>query len=150
MDNLLIGWAIHHAGLPAVAYGAEVSLFDNPLTAAFMRNLGAYRVDRRLEHKLYKVVLTELSQCLIERGYPGLFFAAGKRSRTNQIEQQLKLGLLGSVVGAYVRNVTTGMVRPVPATQMSGRDGRAMVAPHILRPRCVRMAGTGPAMTFRK
>lgn len=112
MDNLLIGWAIHHAGLPAVAYGAEVSLFDNPLTAAFMRNLGAYRVDRRLEHKLYKVVLTELSQCLIERGYPGLFFAAGKRSRTNQIEQQLKLGLLGSVVGAYVRNVTTGMVRP--------------------------------------
>ena len=112
MDNLLIGWAIHQAGLPAVAYGAEVSLFENPLTATFMRNLGAYRVDRRLEHKLYKVVLTELSQCLIERGYPGLFFAAGKRSRTNQIEQQLKLGLLGSVVGAYVRNVTTGMVRP--------------------------------------
>jgi glycerol-3-phosphate O-acyltransferase len=57
MDSILVGWALESAGLPPVTYGAGKNLFRAPLTAFFMRNLGAYKVDRRLRHSLYKDVL---------------------------------------------------------------------------------------------
>ena len=38
-------------------YGAGKNLFTNPFISYFMRNLGAYRVDRRLRFELYKDVL---------------------------------------------------------------------------------------------
>ncbi len=112
VDNLLIGWAIHESRLPAVVYGAELSLFKNPLTAPFMGNVGAYRVDRRVRNTIYRMVLKEYSEALIERGYHSLFFPSGMRSRTNEIESRLKLGLLGTAVDAYVRNVVERRVRP--------------------------------------
>ena len=45
-----------------------------PCSRFFMHNLGAYRVDRRLKHGLYKDVLKAYSCVLIERGYHSLFF----------------------------------------------------------------------------
>jgi len=120
MDSLLIGWALHAVGLPPVTYGAGKNLFTNPMTAFFMANLGAYKVDRRLRHTVYKDVLKVYSQVLLERGYHSLFFPGGTRSRSNEVESRLKLGLLGTALDAYTANVIRGAQNPniyvVPVT----------------------------------
>ncbi len=85
-----------------------------------MRNLGAYRVDRRLRFELYKDVLKEYSTVLLEHGYHSLFFPGGTRSRSNLVEKHLKLGLLGTTVTAYKNLVREGRANKrlyiVPAT----------------------------------
>jgi glycerol-3-phosphate O-acyltransferase len=105
IDSMLMGWALNECGLPPVTYGAEKNLFNNILTSFFMQNLGAYKVDRRRRHTIYKSVLKEYSQVLIERGFHSLFFPGGTRSRSGQIESHLKLGLLGTGLAAYSANV---------------------------------------------
>ncbi|TVR05140.1 MAG: hypothetical protein EA398_00385 [Deltaproteobacteria bacterium] len=113
MDSPLIGWALHASGLPPVTYGAGKNLFTNPLTSFFMANLGAYKVDRRLKHNIYVQVLKQYSQVLLERGYHSLFFPGGGRSRSNEVESRLKLGLLGTSLEAWSRNVIRGRARPI-------------------------------------
>ncbi|HEY0252458.1 MAG TPA: 1-acyl-sn-glycerol-3-phosphate acyltransferase [Kofleriaceae bacterium] len=120
MDSPAIGFGLLRAGLPPTTYGAGKNLFTNPFISYFMRNLGAYRVDRRLRFELYKDVLKEYSTVLLEHGYHSLFFPGGTRCRSNIVEKHLKLGLLGTSVTAYKNNVREG--RPnkriyiVPAT----------------------------------
>lgn len=108
MDSILMGWSLEESGLPPVTYGAGKNLFTNPLTSFFMHNLGAYKVDRRIQHPLYKDILKTYSQVLLERGYHSLFFPGGTRSRSNIVESKLKLGLLGTAVNAYVENLKRG------------------------------------------
>jgi len=120
MDSVVIGFALLRAGLPPVTYGAGKNLFTNPFISFFMRNLGAYRVDRRLRFELYKDVLKEYSTTLLEHGYHSLFFPGGTRCRSNIVETHLKLGLLGTAVTAYKNNVRAGAPQKrifvVPAT----------------------------------
>lgn len=119
MDSILMGWALEESGLPPVTYGAGKNLFTNPLTSFFMHNLGAYKVDRRLSHPLYKHVLKSYSQVLLERGYHSLFFPGGTRCRSNQVEQSLKLGLLGTATSAYATNLAQNQDKRIfiaPAT----------------------------------
>ena len=120
MDSPAIGLALMRAGLPPTTYGAGKNLFTNPFISYFMRNLGAYRVDRRLRFELYKDVLKEYSTVLLEHGYHSLFFPGGTRCRSNIVEKHLKLGLLGTSVTAYKNNVRAGMpnkrIYIVPAT----------------------------------
>ncbi|HRC57535.1 MAG TPA: 1-acyl-sn-glycerol-3-phosphate acyltransferase, partial [Kofleriaceae bacterium] len=120
MDSPVIGFGLLAAGLPPVTYGAGKNLFTNPFISFFMRNLGAYRVDRRLRFELYKDVLKEYSTVLLENGYHSLFFPGGTRCRSNIIEKHLKLGLLGTSVTAYRNNLRAGhshrRIYIVPAT----------------------------------
>lgn len=120
MDSPAIGVALLRAGLPPTTYGAGKNLFTNPFISFFMRNLGAYRVDRRLRFELYKDVLKEYSTVLLEHGYHSLFFPGGTRCRSNVVEKNLKLGLLGTTVTAYKNNVREGApnkrIYIVPAT----------------------------------
>jgi glycerol-3-phosphate O-acyltransferase len=120
MDSPAIGFGMMRAGLPPVTYGAGKNLFTNPFISYFMRNLGAYRVDRRLKFELYKDVLKEYSTVLLEHGYHSLFFPGGTRNRSNIVEKHLKLGLLGTTVTAYKNNVREGApnkrIYIVPAT----------------------------------
>ena len=120
MDSPAIGLALMRAGLPPTTYGAGKNLFTNPFISYFMRNLGAYRVDRRLRFELYKDVLKEYSTVLLEHGYHSLFFPGGTRCRSNIVENHLKLGLLGTSVAAYKNNVRAGLpnkrIYIVPAT----------------------------------
>src|SRR5206468_3154184 len=120
MDSPAIGLGLLRAGLPPTTYGAGKNLFTNPFISFFMRNLGAYRVDRRLKFELYKDVLKEYSTVLLEHGYHSLFFPGGTRSRSNLVEKQLKLGLLGTTVTAYKNLVREGKPNKrlyiVPAT----------------------------------
>ncbi|MGE5183833.1 MAG: 1-acyl-sn-glycerol-3-phosphate acyltransferase [Acidobacteriota bacterium] len=120
MDSPAIGFGLMAAGLPPTTYGAGKNLFTNPFISFFMRNLGAYRVDRRLKFELYKDVLKEYSTVLLEHGYHSLFFPGGTRCRSNIVEKHLKLGLLGTTVTAYKNLVREGMPHKrlyiVPAT----------------------------------
>ncbi len=119
LDSVVFGFALERAGLPPATYGAGKNLFTNPVLSYFMHNLGAYRVDRRLRHSLYKDVLKTYSCVLIERGYHSLFFPGGTRSRSGGVERRLKLGLAGTGVEAFVRTAERKATRPVffvPAT----------------------------------
>jgi glycerol-3-phosphate O-acyltransferase len=119
LDSIAVGFALERCGLPPCTYGAGKNLFSNPLLAFFMRNLGAYRVDRRVKHDLYKDTLKCYSSVLLERGYHSLFFPGGTRSRSGMIETKLKLGLVGSAIDAAVSLERARAGRPiyiVPAT----------------------------------
>jgi len=120
MDSPAIGLGLLRAHLPPTTYGAGKNLFTNPFISFFMRNLGAYRVDRRLRFALYKDVLKEYSTVLLEHGYHSLFFPGGTRCRSNVVEKNLKLGLLGTTVTAYKNSVREGApqrrIYIVPAT----------------------------------
>lgn len=113
MDSIVFGYALELAGLPPATYGAGKNLFTNPVLSFFMHNLGAYRVDRRIRHELYKSVLKTYSCVLLERGYHSLFFPGGTRSRSGGVERKLKLGLVGSAHEAYVRTLQAGRERRV-------------------------------------
>ncbi|MBX3234350.1 MAG: 1-acyl-sn-glycerol-3-phosphate acyltransferase [Labilithrix sp.] len=119
LDSVVFGFAIERAGFPPAVYGAGKNLFTNPVLSYFMHNLGAYRVDRRLRHSLYKEVLKTYSCVLIERGYHSLFFPGGTRSRSGGVERKLKLGLAGTAIEAFARTTVRGKRQPVffvPAT----------------------------------
>jgi glycerol-3-phosphate O-acyltransferase len=119
MDSIVFGYSLERAGLPPATYGAGKNLFTNPILSFFMHNLGAYRVDRRIKHNLYKDVLKTYSCVLLERGYHSLFFPGGTRSRSGGVERRLKLGLVGSAMEAYARTLQAGHERRiffVPAT----------------------------------
>jgi glycerol-3-phosphate O-acyltransferase len=119
LDSVVLAYALERQGLPPVVYGAGKNLFSNPIVSFFMHNLGAYRVDRRVQARLYKDVLKSYSCVMIERGYHSLFFPGGTRSRSGLIERKLKLGLAGSSVEAFSRNAVRGIARKVfivPAT----------------------------------
>lgn len=113
LDAGLLGYAMHLAKLPPLVHGADKTLFTNPMTAFFMANLGAYKVDRSLKHQLYKRVLKTYSQVIIERGYHSFFFPTGGRSRSNRIDEHLKLGLVGTALDAWSHTVVQGDDRPV-------------------------------------
>lgn len=120
LDSIVVGWALYHLGLPPFLYGAGLNLFANPVVGFFMGNLGAYRVDRKKQHALYKDVLKEYATYSLEVGYHNLFFPGGTRARSGAVEQKLKLGLLGTGLDAYIHNLASKKERPniyiVPCT----------------------------------
>lgn len=120
LDSPVIGWALYHMGLDPFLYGAGLNLFTNPLISFFMHNLGAYRVDRRKQNRLYKKTLKEYCRVSLEYGYHNLFFPGGTRSRSGAVEPHLKLGLMGCAPHVFVNNLRAGRERPrlfiVPCT----------------------------------
>lgn len=128
LDSIVIGWALAEVGLPPVTYGAGKNLFSNPGISYFMQNLGAYKVDRRIQHALYKECLKAYSEVLLERGYHSLFFPGGTRSRSGSVEQKLKLGLLGTGVSAYRHSLQTGAARPIYVVPLTLNFGLCLEA----------------------
>ncbi|HEX7601328.1 MAG TPA: 1-acyl-sn-glycerol-3-phosphate acyltransferase, partial [Polyangiaceae bacterium] len=101
LDSVLLGYAVYRLGLPPVAYGAGLNLFTSALIGYFMRNVGAYTVDRKKSDPLYLETLKEYATLLLERGQHSLFFPGGTRSRSGAVEGRLKKGLLGTAPIAY-------------------------------------------------
>lgn len=120
LDSILIGFGIDRLGLPPFTYGAGYNLFANKVMGYFMRNLGAYKVDRKKKAPIYKDVLKTYAGCSMEMGYHNLFFPGGTRSRSGHIESHLKKGLLGCGLDAYIHNLRAGKSQPdifvVPCT----------------------------------
>jgi len=120
LDSPVMGWAVYALGLPAFSYGAGLNLFSNPVMSLFMRNLGAYRVDRLKTAPLYKDILKEYATITLELGEHNLFFPSGTRVRSGAIEQRLKLGLLSAGLRAWINNLQNkkdkGRIFIVPCT----------------------------------
>ena len=108
LDSPVIGYALYQAGLPPFIYGAGLNLFGNPAMSFFMSRLGAYTVDRRKRHRMYKDVLKDYSTERIGRGAHSLFFPGGTRCRSGKIESQLKRGLLGTAIQAWQEGLASG------------------------------------------
>jgi glycerol-3-phosphate O-acyltransferase len=109
LDSILIGYAIDtFAGLPSFSYGAGLNLYNSGWSAYFINRLGAYRVDRRKKNAIYLETLKGMSNLSIQRGVNSLFFPGGTRSRSGQLETQLKLGLMGTVIEAQRANFQKG------------------------------------------
>lgn len=104
IDSILVGWGLHALGMPAFIYGAGLNLYQNRLIGYFMRRLGAYTVDRRKKNQIYRAALNAYATQATERGVPHIFFPGGGRSRSGEIEQKLKLGLLGTAIEAQRRH----------------------------------------------
>ena len=56
LDSIVMGWSFTRSVTALCLRGGQEPVHD-PLIGYFMKNLGAYRVDRRLGHVLYKDVL---------------------------------------------------------------------------------------------
>jgi glycerol-3-phosphate O-acyltransferase len=112
LDSLVLGSVIFRLGLPPFAYAAGLNLFSNPLIGFFMRNLGAYTVDRKKIDPLYRETLKEYATVLLERGQHSLIFPGGTRSRSGAIERKLKLGLLGTGPAAFRNRLEHRASRP--------------------------------------
>ncbi len=100
LDSIIMGYIIDRIGLPAVTYGAGLNLFSIGLLNYFMSSLGAFKVDRRKKNSVYLELLKNYSTIALQNGVNGLFFPGGTRSRSGQLESNLKLGLLGTTVEA--------------------------------------------------
>ncbi|MEL6342355.1 MAG: 1-acyl-sn-glycerol-3-phosphate acyltransferase [Myxococcota bacterium] len=120
LDSPLLGYALYNAGLPPCIYGAGLNLFTNPAMAFFMSRLGAYTVDRRKTHTLYKDVLKDYSIEAFRRGSHSLFFPGGTRSRSGRLEERLKKGLMGTAIVAWQEGLAAKAKNPeilvVPVT----------------------------------
>lgn len=108
LDSIIVGWSIHAIGLPAFIYGAGLNLYNSKIVGFFMKRLGAYKVDRRKKNPFYLTTLKLFSKVSIEKGCHSLFFPGGTRSRSGEIDQKLKLGLLGTAFDAQYEHVLKG------------------------------------------
>ncbi len=131
LDSPVFAYALESARVPPVTYGAGKNLFTNPILSFFMRNLGAYRVDRRLRHELYKLVLKAYSCVLIERGFHSLFFPGGTRSRSGGVERRLKLGLAGTGLEAFARSGQRVFFVPATINYMLTLEAETLVDDHL-------------------
>jgi len=110
-DSLIIGHMMHTAGLNPPLWGAGLNLFKGFSIKYIMNNVGCYRIDRRKKNKLYLETLRKYSEYQLQQGYNSIFYPGGTRSRSGAIEQRLKLGLLSTVVSAFIRNLKEGKTK---------------------------------------
>ncbi|MDB5050611.1 MAG: hypothetical protein JWO30_3682 [Fibrobacteres bacterium] len=124
LDSVVIGLGLYQMRLPPFTYGAGLNLFGNPVISFFLNNLGAYKVDRRKKNGIYKTALKHYATLSMEMGQHNLFFPGGTRSRSGEVEQKIKLGLLGCGVNVYVSNLLAGKPNPdlfvIPCTVSCG------------------------------
>lgn len=139
IDSITVGWGISAIGLPAFFYGAGLNLFSVRFLAYFMNRLGAYRVDRRKKNAVYLETLKTFSTQVIQKGGHSLFFPGGTRSRSNMVESQLKLGLLGTALEAQRRDILHAQDGPykkifvVPVTMNYGfvLEAKELIDEHL-------------------
>ncbi|MEL6866523.1 MAG: 1-acyl-sn-glycerol-3-phosphate acyltransferase [Bacteroidota bacterium] len=101
LDSVVIAWAMDQMmGLPCFSFGAGLNLYNSGVIAYFLNRIGTYRVDRRKKNPIYLDTLKGMSKLAIQRGTNSLFYPLGTRSRSGELENYFKKGLLGTVVEA--------------------------------------------------
>ncbi len=137
LDSMVIGLALHSCRLPPFTYGAGLNLFTNPILSFFMNHLGAYKVDRRKHSRIYKATLKAYATMTLKIGQHNLFFPGGARNRRGDVEQKIKLGLLGCGLSAFQANLRSGKSRPdvfiVPCTLSYGLvlEAKSLIEQHL-------------------
>ncbi len=140
LDSLVVGVALRRSELPPCAYAAGKHMYRNVLVARMMAGLGAYRVDRGLTATLYKDVLKAYAAELLERGFHSVIFPGATRCRTNEVESQLKLGLLGTTLEAR-RPVA---VVPVTISYQVVVEAPSLIGHFLAGRSAERIGGTAP------
>ncbi len=126
-DSIVLSWVTHTLGLPHFIYGAGLNLFNNRLFAYLMNRLGVYKIDRRRKNLPYLTTLKTYSTMALQWGCHSLFYPGGTRSRSGALDQELKLGLLGTALEAQRHNY-----------QLQGESARKLfVVPVVLSYHCV-------------
>ncbi|MCB0506840.1 MAG: 1-acyl-sn-glycerol-3-phosphate acyltransferase [Bacteroidetes bacterium] len=100
LDSAIIGFGMDYIGMPAFQYGAGLNLFNSKIFTFFAGQLGAYKLDRRKKNPIYLETLKSYSRTNVIAGAHTIFYPGGTRSRAGNIETDLKLGLLGTVMEA--------------------------------------------------
>ena len=114
LDSILLGYALdEYGGIPHSTFGAGLNLLNSGWAAYFINRFGAYRVDRRKKNAVYLEVLKSFSRLAIHRGVNSTFFPGGTRSRNGALEDEVKLGLLGTAVEAQRRLLSEGSPKRV-------------------------------------
>lgn len=114
LDSILIGYSIDAVmGLPSFSYGAGLNLYDSEIITYFMNRLGAYRVDRRKKNTVYLETLKSFSTVSIMDGTNSIFFPGGTRSRDGSLEEQLKMGLLNTLVQSQRKLLQQGSKKKI-------------------------------------
>lgn len=137
LDSILVGYAIDSVmGLPAFMYGAGLNLYDMEIVAYFMNRLGAFKVDRRKKNPIYHKALKKMSFLSLKKGVHTLFFPGGTRSRSGEIENDLKLGLLSTIVNAqrslYENNENSKIIIvPLVIGYHSVLEGKFLIEQHL-------------------
>ncbi|MBK7094284.1 MAG: 1-acyl-sn-glycerol-3-phosphate acyltransferase [Saprospiraceae bacterium] len=114
------------------SYGAGLNLFNYEIPAYFMSKLGAYKVDRRKKNSIYMNSLLEYSKHSLSQNINTIFFPGGTRSRSGEIETELKTGLLSSLIGAQFEKIKNGdnrkiFVVPVVMNYNSVLEARSLI-----------------------
>ncbi len=101
LDSFIVGYGMDQiAGIPFPSFAAGLNLYNTGYTAYYMNRLGCYRVDRRKKNAIYLETLKTMSKLSIEQGVSNLIYAGGTRSRSGELEQKVKMGLLGTAIEA--------------------------------------------------
>ena len=114
LDSILLGYMLDmKAGIPASAFGAGLNLFNVELAAYYINRLGAYKVDRRKKNPIYLENLKSYTSLSLVKGAPNIFFPGGTRSRSGHMEENLKFGLLGSVIDGQRYCIKNGINKKI-------------------------------------
>lgn len=133
LDSILVGYAMDQImGMPSFSYGAGLNLYNFGPAAYYMNRLGAYRVDRRKKNPIYLETLKTMSRLSIQRGVNSLFFPGGTRSRSGELESDLKLGLLGTAVEAQRAMAQEGSEKKVFMVPMVICYNSVLEAPFLI------------------
>jgi glycerol-3-phosphate O-acyltransferase len=113
LDPFVFGVALAMGQLPPCAYAGGKHMYRKTLIRVLATGVGGYTVDRAIRLPLYIDTLKEFSTLLLERGVHSVVFAGATRCRSNQIETELKLGLLSTALRAARNLRSAGTPRPI-------------------------------------
>ena len=137
LDSVLVGYGIEMlTGLPAFSYGAGLNLYDYELMAYFMSRLGAYKIDRRKRNPLYRKTLDQFATVSIQEGLNSIFFPGGTRSRNGSMEEQLKWGLMNTIIDSqnefFLRNFDRKIIIvPLVISYHFVLEGQSLIDQHL-------------------
>lgn len=103
-DSIVLSNRLTYLGIKTPMWGAGLNLYANAISRFVLNNAACYRVDRRNKTRLYLETLKQYSRFYLGKGFNTIFYPGGTRSRSGKMEQRLKLGLMGTVVDAFVEN----------------------------------------------
>ncbi len=138
LDSVILGYSIDYKmGLPAFAYGAGLNLYNYEIPAFYMSKLGAYKVDRRKKNYIYMSTLLSYSRYSMTQNVNSIFFPGGTRSRSGEIETNLKTGLMSTIIGAQFDKIKENkgkiFIVPVILNYNSVLEARPLIYSYLKR-----------------
>ncbi len=138
LDSIILGYSLDYKmGLPAFAYGAGLNLYNYEIAAFYMSKLGAYKVDRRKKNYIYMSTLLSYSRYSMTQNVNSIFFPGGTRSRSGEIETNLKTGLMSTIISAQFDKIKENkgkiFVVPVILNYNSVLEARPLIYSYLKR-----------------